>query len=54
MPPVYRTPSKYVDVKDPSRLALLIDMNGVLMHCHKHGGSEDIPNLDVGDHEQIE
>ena len=50
MPPVYKNPSKYVDVKDPSRLALVIDLQGVLMHCHLTGSMEEPPNLDANEH----
>ncbi|MCO5594842.1 hypothetical protein L7F22_048876 [Adiantum nelumboides] len=54
VPPVYKNPSKYVNVKDPSRPAVLIDLQGVLIYSHFIGGKEAPPNLDANEHIQVE
>ena len=50
---MYKNPSKYVDVEDPSRPALVIDLQGVLMHSHFIPGKEDPPDLDANEHVQV-
>ncbi|MCO5594727.1 hypothetical protein L7F22_048760 [Adiantum nelumboides] len=54
VPPVYKNPLKYVDVKDPSRPAVLIDLQGVLIYSHFIGGKEAPRDLDANEHIQVE
>ncbi|MCO5592866.1 hypothetical protein L7F22_046870 [Adiantum nelumboides] len=54
VPPVYKNPSKYVDVEDPSRPIVLIDLQGVLIYSHFIGEKEAPPDLDANEHIQVE
>ncbi|MCO5607595.1 hypothetical protein L7F22_061792 [Adiantum nelumboides] len=54
VPPVYKNPSKYDDVEDPSKPAVLIDLQGVLIYSHFIGGKEAPPDLDANEHIQVE
>ncbi|MCO5599280.1 hypothetical protein L7F22_053381, partial [Adiantum nelumboides] len=54
VPPMYKNPSKYVNVEDPSRPAVLIDLQGVLIYSHFIGGKEAPPDLDANEHIQVE
>ncbi|MCO5591109.1 hypothetical protein L7F22_045086 [Adiantum nelumboides] len=54
VPPVYKNPSKYVDVEDPSRPAVFIDLQGVLIYSHFIGGKAAPPDLDANEHIQVE
>lgn len=53
-PPVYKSPSKYIDVEDLNRPAVVIDLQGVLMYSHHIDSTEPPPDLDANEHIQIE
>ncbi|MCO5551726.1 hypothetical protein L7F22_005230 [Adiantum nelumboides] len=54
VPPVYKNPLKYVDVEDPSRPAVLIDLQDVLIYSHFIGGKEAPLDLDANEHILVE
>ncbi|MCO5568243.1 hypothetical protein L7F22_021939 [Adiantum nelumboides] len=54
VPLMYKNPSKYINVKDPSRPTVLIDLQGVLIYSHFIRGKEAPPDLDANEHIQVE
>ena len=54
VPPVYKCPLRYdVDVDDENRPALIVDLQGVLIHTHRFDSDDEPPSFDISEHEKV-